>query len=80
VGDEPIPGCVEVDLELAYGTVAKLFDKPAVLTPDDRLRPDSAYLVVLQLACESASTDAQTCRPETRRAVGSLTAGGPDSP
>jgi hypothetical protein len=56
VGDEPIPGWVEVHLELADGTVVKLFDKPPVLTPDDRLRPDSAYPVSLQLACESAST------------------------
>lgn len=32
VGDEPIPGWVEVHLELADGTVVKLFDKPPVLT------------------------------------------------
>ncbi len=34
----------------------KLFDKPPVLTADDRLRPDSAYPVILHLACESAMT------------------------
>lgn len=38
------------------GSCLRLFDKPPVLTPDDRLRPDSAYPVSLQLACESAST------------------------
>jgi hypothetical protein len=57
VGGEPIPGWVEVHLDLADGTVVKLFDKPSVFASDDRLRPDSAYPVSLQLACESASAD-----------------------
>lgn len=51
VDDEPQPGWVEVHLQLADGTVAQLFDKPPVLDRDDRLRPDSAYPVLVTLAC-----------------------------
>jgi hypothetical protein len=50
VGGEPQPG-VEVHLQLADGTVAQLFDKPAVVDRDDRLRPDSAYPGPVTLAC-----------------------------
>jgi hypothetical protein len=51
VDDEPQPGWVEVHLQLADGTVARLFDKPPVVDRDDRLRPDSAYPVAVTLAC-----------------------------
>jgi hypothetical protein len=51
VDDEPQPGWVEVHLQLADGTVARLFDKPPVVDRDDRLRRDSAYPVPVTLAC-----------------------------
>ena len=57
VSDEPFPGWVEVHLDLADGTLAKLFDKPPVFASDDRLRPDATYPVTLALACEDARGD-----------------------
>ena len=54
VSDEPFPGWVEVHLDLADGTVAKLFGKPPVFTADDeRLRAGASYPVDLELACDS---------------------------
>jgi hypothetical protein len=48
---------VEVHIDLADGTAAKLFEKPPVLTAeDDLLWPDSAYPIALALDCEMSRT------------------------
>jgi hypothetical protein len=62
VSDEPYPGWVEVHLDLADGTVAKLFDKPPAFVPDNRLRRDAEYPVILALECHIAG-DASTRAP-----------------
>jgi hypothetical protein len=61
VSDEPFPGWVEVHLDLADGTVAKLFDKPPVFTADDeRLRAGASYPVDLELACDVCAAEGGT--------------------
>ena len=52
VSDEPQPGWVEVQLIDADGAVWSLFDKPPVFDADDRLTPDAAYPLEVELDCE----------------------------
>jgi hypothetical protein len=61
VSDGPFPGWVEVHIDLADGTVAKLFDMPSVFTADDeRLRADASYPVGLGLACDVSAVEGGT--------------------
>jgi hypothetical protein len=61
VSDEPFPGWVEVHLDLADGTVARLFDKPPVFAADDgRLWAGASYPVDLELACDVCAAEGGT--------------------
>jgi hypothetical protein len=61
VSDEPFPGWVEVHLDLADGTVARLLDKPPVFTADDELlRAGASYPVGLELACDVSAAEGGT--------------------
>ena len=51
VSDEPQPGCVEVQLVLADGSVVSLLDKAPIFDAEDRLRPDASYPLELELDC-----------------------------
>jgi hypothetical protein len=51
VADEPVPGWVEVHLELADGSMATLFDKPPIFEDGDLLLPDAEYPIDLWLEC-----------------------------
>jgi hypothetical protein len=51
ISDEPQPGLVEVQLVLADGSVMSLVDKPPIFDAGDRLRPDAAYPIDLELDC-----------------------------
>jgi len=51
VADKPIPGWVEVHLELADGSVAELFDKPPIFEDGNLLRRDAQYPIDLWLEC-----------------------------
>ncbi|WP_030472912.1 hypothetical protein [Lentzea aerocolonigenes] len=55
MSDEPQPGWVEVHLVDADGAVWSLFDKPPIFDADDRLTPDAAYPVDVELDCEIVS-------------------------
>jgi hypothetical protein len=62
VANEPIPGWVEVHLELADGSIATLFDKPPIFEDGDLLLPDAQYPIDLWLECAvDGSFDAGPC-------------------
>jgi hypothetical protein len=51
VADTPIPGWVEVHLDLADGSTATLFDKPPIFEDGNLLHRDAQYPIDLWLEC-----------------------------
>lgn len=52
VSDEPQPGWVEVILTDASGRKHSIFDKPPLFDAANRVRPDSAYPIEVDLQCD----------------------------
>lgn len=57
ISDEPIPGWVEVHLDLADGTIAALFDKPPIFESGNDLRASSPYPVTVALECAVTASE-----------------------
>jgi len=57
VSDEPQPGIVECRLLDADGIEHVLVDKSAIFDDADRLRPDAAYPIELEVACRLVSEE-----------------------
>ncbi|ONI76538.1 hypothetical protein BWI15_04310 [Kribbella sp. ALI-6-A] len=76
VGDDPIPGLVEVAFTDAEGTRHVLIDKPPVFSGANGLGPGTAYPVAVGLDCEVLRVDEEAVVITTERPWGVETADG----